>query len=842
MAELDLAQVVQGITSLFTEDNHFVFWYDEDADFEDNIPAIASQLSQPVVTVMPNNQFEVKIRLTEMQRNGESALVYSPKPEPDLSLNLMADMLRYSKRYAADALTMLKEELGLTQPDARDFLKQYAAFFANKERKQRFAKLNYNDQPLELVLLAALAKAQSPALGAILQEVIQSSLDDDNEVLAQFDKYGALDVFWDFARKAYGFDGDHETLKYLFTAMFLNLAYDQADRGLPAKLEAYKLGRANNAITFIQNTRNVITCREPLQRVATTVWEFINGARLFEGMDMAELALIDAFPQIDRVILKWVTARLLAGDYGAHAGRQTIGELIVNRLGRPYGENYASAYQIQQNALALLTVRPSDKPADLSAAIAGYIGQDYQLDTSYRHFTAACAAVAPELETLTEGIRAKVENAYLNDFLADSVRNWTAVYTAANVPSDRYQRNFYRQYVSVSEERTVVIVSDAFRYEAARELQAQLDARDVMKTQMQYLVTGLPSVTYFGMPALLPNRALSYDGNKTVLADGQLVNSTGLRSDALKAANPASVACQLRDFTGMNSQQRKEFLAGQKVVYLYDNQVDTTGEKAVSEQSVFTATQTAITQLARAVEQLRNVSVVHIIVTADHGFIYRYSALDSANKIVIDDAAWEAAGGIKKEQRYAITARPLEITGVSHQRLGELMGNDDARFVNYPKSYNIFQAPGPSQNYVHGGSSAQEMIVPVLDIRTRTGRSAAEPAKLHDVTSAPRITSRDVYVQLMQDSALSETVTAANYLIYFEDADGNQISGVREFRADSRAEAKERIQRVRLTLKDAKYLNGRKYMLVIRNADTDEMQRTPYTMDMVIGGGFGFDI
>lgn len=842
MAELELTQVVSGIEALFTEDNHFVFWYDETGSFHENIAEITQQLHEPVVIMNARDQFQTKLELTEMQRQGKSALVYSPAPKPSLAQNLLADFLYYSKTYAADALTMLQEELNL-KPTDKKFLEEYATFFASKIRKQRFVELNYNHQPLELVLLAAIAKASSPALGAILQVICQGSLDEENETLMLFKKYGALDAFWEFIDRAYGFQNTHKTPLYLFAAMLLNMAYDQAERELPVNLGVYTLTHANNAITFIQNTRNLINCQAAIQHIASEVWQFIHGQGLFGKLDIAQLARIDAFPEIDQLIAKWVTDRILADDFEVRINRMSLTELIASRQAMAYGNLCASVYQIQHDALALLTKQTEQQPEDLAAAIDAYVTTDYQLDTNYRHFTASCANVAPEIEAITEGIQDKVENAYLNGFLSQSIQEWNQVYSAEAVSSDRHQRNFYRQYVSTNKDRVVVLISDAFRFEAAKSLQAQLDANDTMTTGMQYLITGLPSVTYFGMPALLPNRNLTYDGNKLVLVDGQAVNTTEKREQVLQQTNEASVAGLVGDFNNMNTAQRREFIAGQKVVYLYDNRVDTTGEKSVTEQEVFAATQRAIDHLARTIEILRNNSVRHIIVTADHGYIFRHSALDSANKIEVSNADAEAAGVIKKEQRYVISERPLATKGTAHQTLGALLGNDDSRFVNYPKNYDIFQAPGPSQNYVHGGSSAQEMIVPVLDIQTSTGRSQAEAAKLHDVTAAHRITARDMVVQLMQDDAISDLVTAATYQVYFVDDAGQKISGVREVVADSRAAMPtERIQRIRLTLKDAKYINGRKYTLVLHNVDTEEEFTTVYTMDMVIGGGFGFDI
>lgn len=843
MAELELSKIITGISSLFTESNHFVFWYDDKGEFRDNIAEISAQLSKPVIVMNAREQFKTKLKLTAMERRGESALVYSPAPRPALENNLLADLLYYSKTYAADTLTMLQEELKL-KPTDKAFLKKYATFFASKERKKRFVNLNYNNQPLELVLLAALAKASAPALGAILRVVCQGQLDEDNATLALFKKYGALDAFWDFVDRAYGFDNAHKTPLYLFTAMLVNMAYDQAEMDLPKNLQAYQLAHANNAITFIQNTRNMIDGQAAIQTIANKVWDLIQGQKLFGKMDTAQLKNIDAFPQIDRLIIRRLTEQLLADDFEAQVDNELLRGLIARRKAMAYGKQYASVYNILSAALQLLAAPTLTQPEDLPAAIEQYVQSDYQLDSSYRRFTAGCSTIAPEFEDLVEGLQDKVENAYLNGFLTQSIHDWNQVYSAEAVPRDMYQRNFYRQFVSTSDERTVVLISDAFRFEAAMALKTKLDAKDVMTVNMHELVTGLPSVTYFGMPALLPNHQLDYDGDKLVLVDGQAVDTTPKRTECLQGNNPASVAAVTGDFDAMSTSERKSFLAGQKVVYLYDNRVDTTGEKSVTEQEVFSATEAAINHLARTVEILRNLSVSHIIVTADHGYIFRHSALDSANKIAVPQADYAEADGIKKEQRYVISERPLTITGVTHQSLGTLLGNDDTRVVNYPKNFDIFEAPGPSHNYVHGGSSAQEMIVPVLDIRTSSGRSQAHSAVLHDVKSDRRITSREFVAELMQDDAISDLVKPTSYQVYFVDNTGQKISGIRDVTAGSRASsANERTRKVRLTLKDINYTNGDKYTLVLHNKDTEEEFTSVYKMDLVTGGGtFGFDI
>jgi len=102
MAELEVTQIVAGIEALFTENNHFVFWYDDKGEFRDNISEISEQLEQPVIVMNARDQFKTKLELTAMESRGESALVYSPAPQPALENNLLADFFtkqHFSKKW-----------------------------------------------------------------------------------------------------------------------------------------------------------------------------------------------------------------------------------------------------------------------------------------------------------------------------------------------------------------------------------------------------------------------------------------------------------------------------------------------------------------------------------------------------------------------------------------------------------------------------------------------------------------------------------------------------------------------------------------------------------------------
>lgn len=57
-----------------------------------------------------------------------------------------------------------------------------------------------------------------------------------------------------------------------------------------------------------------------------------------------------------------------------------------------------------------------------------------------------------------------------------------------------------------------------------------------------------------------------------------------------------------------------------------------------------------------------------------------------------------------------------------------MLGSDDNKVISYSCSTNVFSTPGNAGlNYVHGGSSPQEMLVPLLDIKMDKGAVETRP-------------------------------------------------------------------------------------------------------------------
>ncbi|MEF9877471.1 MAG: PglZ domain-containing protein, partial [Gordonibacter sp.] len=83
--------------------------------------------------------------------------------------------------------------------------------------------------------------------------------------------------------------------------------------------------------------------------------------------------------------------------------------------------------------------------------------------------------------------------------------------------------------------RTLVIIADGMRYEVGRELARRLEQETKGTLSLDAFQSSFPSVTEFGMAALLPHKEISYswdDGQVSI--DGRPTKSTPDREAVLQ--------------------------------------------------------------------------------------------------------------------------------------------------------------------------------------------------------------------------------------------------------------------------------------------------------------------
>ena len=206
-------------------------------------------------------------------------------------------------------------------------------------------------------------------------------------------------------------------------------------------------------------------------------------------------------------------------------------------------------------------------------------------------------------DDLFKQVADKVEGLYTHWFLGQLGQSWSDA-CAENLEKHGHilevpqQTDFYAQKVRPSDNRVFVIVSDAFRYEVAASLAEDLQREMQCKVTLGSCEGLFPTVTKYGMAALLPHKKLEVkpraDGTLAVLADGEPTDA-GYRDKLLKKATPASVALKYEDILLLKRQERQALVKGMSVVYIYHDTVDKASH--TSDSAVFSACDEAISQI-----------------------------------------------------------------------------------------------------------------------------------------------------------------------------------------------------------------------------------------------------
>ena len=356
---------------------------------------------------------------------------------------------------------------------------------------------------------------------------------------------------------------------------------------------------------------------------------------------------------------------------------------------------------------------------------------------------------------------------------------------------------------------------------------------------IQAMMSMIPSYTRFGMSALLPHKSLDMTEDYRVTVDGKICDDLKSREQILKAYNENSRALQFDDIKGMKMTQLKELFTGQEVVYIYHNQIDARGDKLNTENEVFMACEEAIKEIHMMIKRLTNANNTRFLVTADHGFIYKRDKLDESDKISGFDKESAFVG-----RRYIVSAQKVSSEGVCSMTLGDVMRSDDERTISLPLGTDVFKVAGGGQNFVHGGSSLQEVIVPVLDVKTNKGYTQTQAVKISLISLVSKITNLNTNLEFIQTEAVSDVNKETNYKIYFISDDNEKISNENIYVADKKdIDASKRVFRLRFTFKNKKYDKSNKYYLVAYDEKNDlEVIRHEIQMDLAFADDFGFNL
>ncbi len=274
----------------------------------------------------------------------------------------------------------------------------------------------------------------------------------------------------------------------------------------------------------------------------------------------------------------------------------------------------------------------------------------------------------------------------------------------------------------------------------------------------------------------------------------------------------------------------RELFQDKDLVYIYQDQIDQRGEGQRSDNEVFNACREAIDEIQRLIRRLTGyISNTRYLVTADHGFIYKRDRLPESDKIKMENIP----AGLQNK-RYLLSEEPIQSDALI-SRCMTYLSKVNRTYVTTPMGADIIKMPGGGQNYVHGGSSLQEMVVPVIKVNTFKGKKDTGLVNVELSSFNRRVTGIEVKLDFMQIDPVSDIVKPRRLQAFFTDAGGAKISFPVPITADIKsADAKDRLIREKFTLKSGRYSRDQEYFLVIADQDDEGCELHKYKFEIDI--------
>lgn len=834
-----------------------IFWQDPEEEFSSFVDELRLD-GVKILKLTGKNNFAAKMLLLETDPESDY-LVYNPVSYSDIRDNWLLDIELYSEEFRADLISMRMQELDMPSTiQFRKAVKSYSKFFENKERVAKLKAFSSNyctPGQLHIDILAVLSGTNANTAPGVIKAVLMNGLDiEENSAVANIRKFGNEAVLWELVSRYTGFvftEGSSLTglaSHILLTTLSVTMNYSCL-AGLEKNISEPHQQHCYSLVNEWMHSED----DDELYEIARAVEEKHGLENRFDNLDVEDLLNSECFPCINECILRKymseISNNIIKADdiVAAVEKRRTL--KWYKRV-RYYYDGLLQVAQMQQFYQANAS---GFHIAEHVKLWKEYTGNYCKMDYYYRLFHLAFGKSLKEsstvLEDLYKNVADYVENLYKNWYLAKLGNKWTSLVAdelvnGAELNGLSHQEDFYLDYVKPivsSGSRAFVIISDALRYEVAVELTGQLIRETKGTAKISSMQAIFPSATKFGMAALLPHNNLKLTHEGKVLCDGDSTEGTEARDSILKKVNGGNVAVTYKTLLAMKQAERREIISSANIVYIYHDVIDAIGDDKKTEDQVFEACEQAILEIKNLIRIITNdMSGTNILVTADHGFLYSYKPLDESDKA---EKSFVAGDIIELDRRYVLaegncTAEHMIKIPMSH------MKSDFAGFT--PLDNIRMKKKGGGMNYVHGGISLQEAVVPVIEFKNMRASSKkfvdVKKAVLQLISQSRKVSNSIFSLDFYQTEPVSGKISAATYDIYMTDSEGKAVSDTKTVIADKTSNnGAERLFRTRFTLKGIEFKKTETYYLIVAEKGTDNIiDRIEFAIDIAFVNDFDF--
>lgn len=818
------------------ERQRIVFWYDDKQEFRSVYDSLEMDGVEKIE--INANEFTVKHRiLREAPR--QNFLLYIEGKEPAYINNWLLDVQLCSDVFRTDQSAIWLDELELP-PEFADVVNEHAAFFdagrAPKQaemRKERLKALLGPDdlkQHVRLKMLAVcvdLYQLTDVRLDVICEGLFSELVEDKQPRYAMIERCNLAQVLWEQVEGLYGYVADSPSVKDFSIELFKSCYALSMDTPKPID----KVTLNNDALVLFKRWKDSRKHQEVFEALSDQYAELLDIETDLNTREMRDVIEMDYYRLIDQKIIvdlvQMVNQRTLLEGEVTKACRERRQSHWYNDFRHVYTAiEVAAQFLSQLNAIQL-------NMANSSEAVHGYVRHWFKIDQMYRKFIHALKASGQV--TLLSPLVETIENLYANGFVTPLAIQWQGKVDAMDtwsVPDVTPQRQFYNRHVkpySSRGKKVCVVISDAFRYEAAEEMIGHINREKRYQASLDHMLSSLPSYTQLGMASLLPDSGGAFsisESDGSVSIDGVSTQGTANRDKLIKAVlGEGACAQQAKTILEMTQAEGRELFKNHDVIYVFHNRIDHAGDKMQSEGEAFAATESTFDDLLTIIKKLATYNASNVLITADHGFLYQNRALEES-----DFLAPDIKGDVHYNDRRFLLGKGLSgddsLKVFSPEQLG-LTGDVHAAI---PKGAQRLRLKGSGSRFVHGGATLQEVIVPVITVN----KSRQDDVAIVDVDllrgGTNVITAGQLSVTLYQTEPVTDKLKLRELRCGIYTDSGQLISDVHNVTMDLTAEgAREREIKLRFVLtQDADSANKQEVSLKLEEPVAGTNQYTEY--------------
>ncbi|MGA2618059.1 MAG: BREX-1 system phosphatase PglZ type A [Thermoguttaceae bacterium] len=875
---MDTKQIETALVKLFDEEGQrIVFWNDPEQEFLSFMNGLPMFFLEGVKVLRLDRMgaLEAKIRIEREDPTGKY-LVYAPSEEPEYDKDWLLDVRLYGRSFRADRASIILTELGLANQSLREHLALRRKFFDNKERLQKLKKVVAaadTDADIDRKILAVVVGAEVPEWFNIIQTIFHAfvegcngeevNLDVPPPLWEQVEKYELEKPFWAMTKSLFGYIDDNPSLRNFLIRLLVTDYAHHLKAEMPLPLQHLVLSRSGmpNAVVCLAQWRDSGGRAASYDRLSAVVAGRLNLESYPLMRDIDSLMDVMTFLDVEKAIVRCLRDRVASTADTMNA--EEVGQIATRRqaghwasLGVPGDADVPrpalhAVYDALVAAADFFALRNRHRQGfDIDTAEAMYRAYEAELfrfDQLYRHFCEAADIVEVKNWDVLKKLREQVESCYTNWYISGLALKWgkfveplLAKWQIGGLPNQHqfYENNVAPRLEEAERRRSFVIVSDAFRYEAAEELCRELNGTYRFEAELGSQLGVLPSYTALGMASLLPHTTITYKLNGDVLADGKATSSTAYRDAILSCVD--GMAVKAEDLLAKKKDEGREFVSGKRLVYIFHNAIDAIGDKAETEKDTFEAVRKAINELATLVSYIiNNLNGHYIVITADHGFLFSEAAPGEPEKSNLPN---EPPGTVKAKKRYLIGLDLGDDGRVWHGSTSATANAEGNMEFWIPKGANRFHFSG-AKRFIHGGAMLQEIVVPVVTVRHIKGKSVEETktkrVAVHVLGMNHRITTSRHRFELIQTEAVSDRMKPITLKVAIYEGE-EPVTSIESVTFDSTSDnIDERKKWVYLTLQERQYDRKTPYRLVLRDAETGiEQQSVPVIIDRAFSDDF----